>query len=81
MTKNNLPTWRIDNFIPFLLIIGSFFVYLVRLSIVETKLDIVIENQKISRVEFIEWKKQYEGRLGSVESDIKVISSKLSISK
>jgi len=67
MNKQDL-NWRIDNIIPFILIIGSFFVYLVRLSVVETKLDMVIQGQRELTQEFREWKTQSETRLGTVES-------------
>ena len=68
MTKNNLPTWRVDNIIPFLLLLGTFFLYLVRLSVVETKLDIIIATQNELTNEFRQWKNQAETRIGTVES-------------
>lgn len=82
-----LPHYRIDNIYPFiaslfvlLLTLGSFFVYLVRLSIVETKLDYSADNQlmmlrnqeKLSN-EFTEWKRQAETRIGQVELEIAVV--------
>lgn len=39
------PTWRTDNILPLLLLIGSFFVYLVRLSVVEVKVDAILKGQ------------------------------------
>ena len=72
MTKE-LPQWRIDNLVPFVLVIGSFFIYLTRLSVVETKLDTVIQNQQELTKEFRSWRTQAETRLGIAESDIAVI--------
>ncbi|MCR4291102.1 MAG: hypothetical protein NUV86_12675 [Candidatus Scalindua sp.] len=40
------PTWRTDNILPLLLLIGSFFVYLVRLSVVEVKVDAIFKGQE-----------------------------------
>ena len=71
MNKNNLPTWRVDNLftvLPMIVLIGTFFVYLNRLTIVETKLDILIASQKELTNEFRDWKTQAETRLGTVES-------------
>lgn len=38
-----------------------------RITVIETKLDTLITQQKELTNEFKEWKKQYEGRLGEVE--------------
>ena len=67
--------WRIDNIVPLLLVLGSFFVYLIRLSIVETKLDNIITNQTELSQEFKDWRKQSETRLGIAEGNIRVLSS------
>ena len=71
--NNKKLTWRTDNIIPFILVIGSFFIYLTRLSVVETKLDTVIQNQQELTKQFRSWRTQAETRLGTVESDIAVI--------
>ena len=77
--NHNLPSWRIDNLIPLLLVIGSFFIYLNRLSIVETKLDNLISIQEDQIKEFREWRKQSETRLGIAEGNIRVLSSNTGI--
>lgn len=46
MKQPNLPAWRIDNLLPMFLLLGSFFVYLVRLSVVEVKVDAILKNQE-----------------------------------
>lgn len=73
--REELPAWRIDNIIPLILIVGSFFVYLVRLSILETKVDSILQNQVMLSSEFKDWKKQAEMRLGSVEIGVAQIKT------
>jgi len=68
------PNWRIDNIIPMLMVVGSFFIYLVRLSIVETKLDTVIVQQRELVQEFRSWKVQAETRW-AVENEVAILKS------
>jgi hypothetical protein len=49
-----------------------------RITIIETKLDTMLVNQKELTNEVKDWRKQYEGRLGRVE--IGVNENKISIS-
>lgn len=86
MKHEDLPTYRVDNIYPFiasffvlLLTLGSFFVYLNRLTIVETNQITMMQTQQeikqVQReilVEFRDWKKQAEIRLGEVEKQIAV---------
>lgn len=66
-SPSELPSWRIDNIISFILIIGSFFVYLVRLSVVETKVDIMLATQKEMYAEIKENRKVSDKRLSDIE--------------
>lgn len=77
MKSYDLPNWRIDNLLPFILVIGSFFIYLNRLTVAETKLDVIISNQMELSKDFKLWKTQAETRLGQAESNISVIQSRL----
>ena len=77
-----LPQWRIDNLYAFVgsiigltLTLGSFFIYLNRLSVVETKLDMIVTQQQELITEFRNWKTQAETRLGTVEKQITVLNS------
>lgn len=89
MTSHNLPHYRVDNVYPFiaslfvlLLTLGSFFVYLNRLTVVETNQVTMMQTQieikatqKEILVEFREWKKQAEQRIGQNENEIAVLQS------
>jgi hypothetical protein len=77
MTKEQLPMWRVDNLIPLLLVLASFFVYLNRLTIVETnQVTMMVSQNEIKQTqkeilsEFRDWKKQAEARIGQAENDI-----------
>lgn len=48
-----------------------------RITRLEDKMDVMIIAQKELTSEFRQWKTQAETRLGTVESDVKVISSQL----
>ena len=77
--KQPYPFWRVDNLIPTLLLLGSFFLYLNRLSVVETKLDNLISQQTELTKEFRDWRKQSETRLGVAESNLDVVGSALKL--
>lgn len=81
--KSELPIWRWDNTYSFvaslfilLLTLASFFIYLNRLSIVETKLDLSTRIENEILIEMKQWRIQYEARLGKIESDVAVLQSK-----
>lgn len=64
--KQQLPSWRVDNYIPILLTIISWAFFA---GILITRLNIVIDNQKELTLEVRDWKKQFEGRLGQEEKN------------
>lgn len=73
--SHNLPKWRIDNLLPLLLVIGSFFVYLTRLSVLETKMDSVLANQKDQYQMWL----QLEKRVGLEERISSVVVNQLKL--
>lgn len=50
-----------------------------RMTTVETKLDILIQNEKDLSGEFKLWKSQYEGRLGRTELDVKGLATMMGV--
>lgn len=70
--ENTRFSLRFDNLYAIIacavMIVGVFAVFNTRISLVENKLDTIIENQKMLSQEFREWKNQAETRLGTVES-------------
>jgi hypothetical protein len=85
MTKEqqeSMPTWRFDNTYAFLgslfvllITVGSFVVYLNRLSIVETKLDMSTKIENEILTEMKTWRVQYEARLGKVETEVAILKN------
>jgi len=85
MTKNNLPTWRIDNYYAFFVSIAvSVFAFATLYYGLSLKLELL--NQKVDYLvkqteEYNQRNKEIQTRLGTTESDIKVIFTKLLIQK
>lgn len=79
----NLPSWRIDNFVPLIglvvalvLNVGTIFWWSGRVSL---QLDQVIENQEELSQEFKEWKKQAETRIGHNEITVARLKDKVGL--
>ena len=87
----SIPHWRIDNFVPLvgmaialIINIGALFWWGGRLSLNQ---EFIAQNQQMinKNLEGLtdtmqDWKAQYEVRLGIVESEVKVINSRLGVS-
>lgn len=64
--NQQLPSWRVDNYVPILLTVISWAFFA---GIFVTKLNQVIDNQKELTQEVKTWKIQFEGRLGQEEKN------------
>jgi hypothetical protein len=71
MRENN---WWTNNIIPITL---TLITWAVSFGILSTKVDLMIKNQDELRVEFKEWRRQYEERLGKAEISVAVLQNKI----
>lgn len=68
--------WLTNNVIPITI---TFLTWAVSFGILTTKVDYLVKNQDEIRIEFRDWKKQYEARLGELEIFEGKVSLKLDL--
>jgi uncharacterized membrane-anchored protein YhcB (DUF1043 family) len=79
MKHDELPSWRLDNIYPFIGFLIGIIINVVAITwwgaTLSANQKLMVDNQNELKLEFKDWKRQAEARLGQAAKDIAVLQS------